>query len=445
MSGFLDDRNRAALPRWLAECHEGDPTVHKTRLVRADGAVRWVQVAAAPMPGQHGEPGGSLCMVSDITEQEQARGLKRQLDHLRRLDSLGQLIGGIAHDFNNLLTVIAGTAEVIAGGAEPGSEGERLSIEIAEATVRGRTLAHQLLAFGRGGGRLETVPVPDLLDSVTQLLRRTIGEHIQLNIDVDADVWPVRTERGPLEQVLVNLAANARDGMARGVWLAIRAGNLVEPGDGGEAGRFGRVAVGDTGGGMDRQPQQRAFDPFFTTKAPAAGLGLATAASIVRSGGGHIRLQSEPRIGTTVELFLPAAERPAAAAPDAGPGNQHTGGHILVVQDQPELAQLIRYLLEPAGYTVTVATDPHAALTCLPEGVHPDLVLTDVVMPGMTGPELATTLRERHPGLRVLYTSGYAPAELGPQAHIDDDSGLIQRPVNPAAWPTATRPTRRRA
>ena len=439
MGGFLDEHSRAELPRWLAGPGTRDVAVHKARLLCADGTVRWVQVAAAPLPGHQDDPDGTLCMITDITDQEQARGLKRQLDHLRRLDSLGQLIGGIAHDFNNLLTVIAGTAEVIAGGAEPGSEGERLSIEIAEATVRGRTLAHQLLAFGRGGGRLETVPVPDLLDSVTQLLRRTIGEHIQLDIDVDADVWPVRTERGPLEQVLVNLAANARDAMPRGGVLTIRAGNVVEPGDGAETGRFVRVAVGDTGAGMDRQTQQRAFEPFFTTRATAAGLGLATAASIVRSGGGHIRLQSEPRIGTTVELFLPAAERPAAAAPDAGPGDQHTGGHILVVEDQPELAQLIRYLLEPAGYTVTVATDPHAALTCLPEGVHPDLVLTDVVMPGMTGPELATTLRERHPGLRVLYTSGYAPAVLGPQAHIDDDSGLIQKPFNREALLTAIR------
>src|SRR5256886_3366170 len=264
MSGFLDDRSRADLPRWLAECHEGDPTVHKTRLVRADGAVRWVQVAAAPMPGQHAEPGGSLCMVSDITEQEQARGLKRQLDHLRRLDSLGQLIGGIAHDFNNLLTVIAGSAEVVAGEAEPGSTRQQLATEIAEATVRGRTLAHHLLAFGRSGGRSETVPVSDLLSSVTQLLGRTIGEHIKLEITVEPDAWPVRTERGPLEQVLVNLAANSRDAMPRGGVLTIRADNVdVEPGqldDRTIAGRFVRVALADTGAGMDKETQARAFE-----------------------------------------------------------------------------------------------------------------------------------------------------------------------------------------
>jgi two-component system cell cycle sensor histidine kinase/response regulator CckA len=437
IGGFLDEHSRAELPRWLAAPGTRDPAVHKARLLCADGTVRWVQVAAAPLPGHQDDPGGTLCMITDITDQEQARGLKRQLDHLRRLDSLGQLIGGIAHDFNNLLTVIAGTAEVIAGGAEPGSGAERLALEIAEATVRGRTLAHQLLAFGRGGGRLETVPVPDLLESVTQLLNRTIGEHIRLDIQVDDDVWPVRTERGPLEQVLVNLAANARDAMPRGGVLTIRVGNAVEPGESGDdAGRFVRLTVTDTGAGMDRQTRQRAFEPFFTTKPTAAGLGLATAASILRAGGGHIRLQSELRIGTTVELLLPAADRPAATVPDAATTDRPAGGHILVVEDQPELAQLIRYLLEPAGYTVTVATDPQAALAA---EMRPDLLLTDVVMPGMTGPELAATLRERHPEMRVLYTSGYAPSVLGPQAHIDDDSGLIQKPFNREALLTAIR------
>ena len=139
---------------------------------------------------------------------------------------------------------------------------------------------------------------------------------------------------------------------------------------------------------------------------------------------------------TLLELLLPAADRPAAAAPDTATADRPAGGHILVVEDQPELAQLIRYLLEPAGYTVTVATDPQSALAA---DVRPDLLLTDVVMPGMTGPELAATLRERHPGVRVLYTSGYAPAVLGPQAHIEDDSGLIQKPFNREALLAAIR------
>ncbi len=429
IEGFLDAHSRAELPRWLAEPGGREPAVHKARLLRADGAQRWVQISAAPLPVHGGGPAGSLYMITDITDQEQARALKRQLDHLRRLDSLAQLIGGIAHDFNNLLTVIAGSAEMIASTADPESLASRLATEIADATVRGRTLARQLLAFGRAGGRLETVPVPDLLDSVSQLLNRTLGEHIRVDVEADEDVWAVRAERGPLEQVLVNLAANARDAMPHGGVLCVRASNVVEPGDPDPAvaGRFVRMTLSDTGVGMDRPTRQRAFEPFFTTKANAAGLGLATAASILRAGGGHIQLSSEPRIGTTVELLIPAAEQ---QAPAPLPDPQPAGGHVLVVEDQPELAHLLRHLLEPAGYTVTVATDPETALRAVPEGTPLDLLLADVVMPGMTGPELATALRERHPGLRVVYTSGYAPAVLGPQAQIEEDSLFLQKPFN---------------
>jgi two-component system, cell cycle sensor histidine kinase and response regulator CckA len=423
--GFLDSRGQSELSRWIDECRQGRCGVFETRLVRADGGVRWVQVSAAPLPDDHGQPGWSLCMVTDITDRIQARGLKRQLDHLRRLDSLGQLIGGIAHDFNNLLTVVAGSAEMIAGEAAPASAEHRLATEIVDAAVRGRTLAHQLLAFGRGGGRVVTVSVSDLLDDVQQLLSRTLGEHIKLDISADADVSPVRAERGPLEQALVNLAANARDAMPRGGVLTIQATNVdIEPGqldDAALAGRFVRLVVADTGAGMDHETRARAFEPFFTTKPTAAGLGLATAASIIRGAGGHIQLDSEPRIGTTVRLFLPAA--PATATPAApAPIGTHPVGHLLVVEDQPELAQLIQHLLEPAGYTVTVLTDPQSAIAGLPDGITPGLLLTDVVMPGMTGPELAAALRERYPDLRVVYMSGYAAAVL------DDDANLVQKP-----------------
>ena len=433
MHGFLDNQGQAELPRWLARRLTGQPGVYESRVVRTDGSARRVHVSVAPLPDDAGEDGDSLCMVTDITDQVQARGLKRQLDHLRRLDSLGQLIGGIAHDFNNLLTVVIGSAEVIASGAENGSTEHQLATDVVRAAARGRTLAHQLLAFGRGGGRPETVPIADLLDDVTQLLSRTLGEHIRLNITIGADVWPVRTERGPLEQALVNLAANARDAMPRGGVLTIHAINtVVAAGDIDDDtslhGRFVRLTINDTGSGMDPETRQRAFEPFFTTKPTAAGLGLATAASIVRTGGGHLQLDSSPRIGTTVTLLLPAGDEAAAPAP-AAPAHAVPGGHILVVEDQPELAQLIRHLLQPAGYTVTVVTDPQLAGTALPPGVHPDLLLTDVVMPGIAGPELAIALRASHPwpagalyvGLRA---GGPRPADR-PRA-----GNLIQKPFD---------------
>jgi PAS domain S-box-containing protein len=430
--GFLDDQGQTQLPRWLVQCRDGQTGVHQARLVRADGSIQPVRISAAPVPSDQGQTGFSLWLVSDAADQLQARGLKRQLDHLRRLDSLGQLIGDIAHDFNNLLTVLAGTAEVIASETEPGSTPHRLAVEIVDGATRGRTLAHQLLAFGRGGGKAVSVSIPDLLDDVTQLLSRTLGEHIQLNIAAEAGVWSARAERGPLEQVLINLAANARDAMRRGGTLTVRASNVtIEPGeldDTDLAGRFVQVSVADTGAGMDEATLDRALEAFYTTKPAAAGLGLTTAASIIRSGGGHIGVDSEPRLGTTVTLLLPAADEPTPApAPAPAPPNQAQPEkpHILVVEDQAELAQLIRHLLQRAGYPVTVATDPRA----VPEDVEPDLLLTDVVMPGMTGPEFAATLRQRHPALRVLYMSGYAAAALDPESG-PDDTNLIQKPFN---------------
>jgi PAS domain S-box-containing protein len=433
MRGFLDTRSQAELPRLLAACREGRAGVYETRLVRADGSGRWVQVSAAPLPGETGHPGGSLCMVTDVTDKVQERGLKRQLDHLRRLDSLGQLIGGIAHDFNNLLTVVAGSAEILSDDAPEGSEQRELATQIMDATVRGRTLAHQLLAFGRGGGgQTETILVPDLINDVQQLLSRTLGEHIRLAVTIEPDVSAVRADRGPLEQVMVNLAANARDAMPSGGVLSIHSSNVVvrtgELADATLAGRFVRFTVGDTGAGMEPGTQERAFEPFFTTKPTAAGLGLATAESIIRGSGGHISLDSRPRMGTTITLYLPAAE----LLPERGRGPTGVArrGQILVVEDRPELAQLIRYLLQPAGYTVTVATDPHTALKYADASLEPDLLVTDVVMPGMTGPQLAATLRERHPELHVLYMSGYTAAVLGQHGSLDERSAFIQKPFN---------------
>jgi CheY-like chemotaxis protein len=249
-------------------------------------------------------------------------------------------------------------------------------------------------------------------------------------------------------------------------------------------GRFVRLVIADTGGGMDEQTRQRALEPFFTTKSAAVGLGLSTAMSVLRGIGGYITLQSEPRIGTTVQLYLPAAEPDATAAPPVvtavgpapatvgvgpGQGDAREGGpvtvvspptpaatqaparpqanpdpgpqphvaHVLVVEDQPELAQLIHRLLEPAGYVVTVSTNAETAIDTFATIANPTLLITDVVMPGMTGPELAAAMRDRHPGLPVLYMSGYTAAALGPQVHLDENSALVEKPFNRSTLLTA--------
>jgi two-component system cell cycle sensor histidine kinase/response regulator CckA len=244
-------------------------------------------------------------------------------------------------------------------------------------------------------------------------------------------VWPVKAERGPLEQALVNLAANARDAMLHGGMVRVTATNeTVEPGqlaEGAPTGKLVHLVVTDTGTGMDDEVRKRALEPFFTTRPTAAGLGLATTAGIVHNLGGHIELESQPRIGTTVHIYLPAAEQKTGPA---GERQQKTAviGRVLIVEDQPDVAQLVRRLIEPAGYEIAVATDALMAVTQVAAGARPDLLITDVVMPTMTGPELAGALRTHQPDLPVLYMSGYTAASLGPQLHLDDNSMLLEKP-----------------
>jgi len=431
LRGFLDERGQAELMRRLIECRAGRSTVGGARLMRADGSQRSVRMSMMPLEDEHGQHGRVLCMITDTTDHIDARGLKRQLDHLRRLDSMGQLIGGISHDFNNLMTVVQGSADMIATTTAEGSPQHQMAKDIMDAVSTGRTLTHQLLAFGRTeGNRPEIIPIPDLLTDVQSLFSRTLGERIGLDLAFGPDVWPVRAERGPLEQALVNLAANARDAMLHGGMLRVAATNeTIEPGqlaEGAPTGRLVHMVIQDTGTGMSDETLRRALEPFFTTRATAAGLGLATAAGIVQAIGGYISLESQPRMGTTVHLYLPAAEE------RTGPADRRNSpsviGRVLIVEDQPEVAQLVQRLIAPAGYEITVATDALTAVTQVAAGAQPDLLITDVVMPAMTGPELAAALRTHHPDLPVLYMSGYTAASLGPQLHLDANSMLVEKP-----------------
>ncbi|MEU4424047.1 response regulator [Actinoplanes sp. NPDC024001] len=432
LRGFLDNVGQKELDRRIAECRTGRSTVGATRLMRADGSRRSVRISMMPALDDHGEFAGVLCMITDTTDHIDARGLKRQLDHLRRLDSLGQLIGGLSHDFNNLMTVVAGSADMILTTAEEGSPHHQLAKDILDAVGTGRTLTHQLLAFGRSeGNRPEVIPIPDLLTDVQTLFSRTLGEHIGLDLTFGADVWPIKAERGPLEQALVNLAANARDAMLHGGMVRVAATNeVIEPGqlaEGAPTGKLVHLVVTDTGIGMDDEIRRRALEPFFTTRPTAAGLGLATTAGIVQNLGGHIELESQPRIGTTVHIYLPAAEQQSSPG---GERKEKTSviGRVLIVEDQPDVAQLVQRLIAPAGYEITVATDALMAVTQVASGARPDLLITDVVMPTMTGPELAGALRTHQPDLPVLYMSGYTAASLGPQLHLDDNSMLLEKP-----------------
>lgn len=455
-SDWLVETDREEHQRRLAQRRDDRAEVYEVRLRRADGDLVWTQVAAAPMHDQAGVVTGSLAMVTDISDRVRSRDLQDRIEQMQRLDSLGQLVGGIAHDFNNVLTIIGGAADLIRTEAPTDSPLAPLVDQVVTAVEHGATLTRQLLTFGRGQpGQAEIVDLMHVVGELAPMLRRTLGSRLHLDAPPTRDDGRpclVRVDHGQLQQVIVNLAANARDAMPDGGTLSIECEHTLldraelgaptntqhgphdETNDDTKA-WFVRLAVSDTGPGMDAETLRRAFEPFYTTK-PAhqgTGLGLANVYGIVRAAGGVVRLYSEPGHGLTVKIYLPAydeqsddqQESATAAAP--GPTSTH-GTRILVVEDNPELAELLYRLLQRAGYQVDVTGDPIDALARLDTGLHIDLLLTDVVMPDLTGPELAAQIRTRRPDLPVIYTSGYTAALLTARADVPGDAVILEKP-----------------
>jgi PAS domain S-box-containing protein len=380
-------------------------------------------------------------------EAERER-IQNQLHQAQRLESLGQLAGGIAHDFNNLLAVIINYAEFIASDLDAASaidgdgrwRGTREDIEqISLAGARAAHLTHQLLAFARREiVQPEVVDVNDVVSDVEQLLRRTLGEHVELNSSLTANLHPVLIDPGQLEQILVNLAINARDAMADGGALRIDTANVdideeyaasrpeLSPGP------HIRVRVSDTGVGMPPETVRRAFDPFFTTKPPGqgTGLGLATVYGIVQQAGGRAQIYSEPDVGTTFTVLLPATEQLGAPIEPRADSPVRRGNEtILLVEDEQALREVTRRILTGAGYQVIVAENGPAALQAASQhSSQIDLLLSDVVMPQMPGPQMAKQLLEREPSLRVLLMSGFAQPILDAGGHLDAGMAFIEKP-----------------
>ena len=409
---------------------ERGPSEH----VRKDGSAMEVAVASHSIDFR----GRQACVViaDDVTEKERMRV---QLQQTQRLESLGQLAGGVAHDFNNLLAVILGYASFIERRAEPGGRDERDVIEIRKAGERAARLTQQLLAFAR-----REVVRPRVLDltgvvlEMEELLRRTLGERVVLRTSLAPDLWPVMADYGQLEQVLVNLAVNARGAMPDGGTLTIETENiavddayastrtLLEPG------AYVRLRVSDTGVGMEREVLARAFEPFFTTKpkGQGTGLGLATIHGIVTQAGGHVQIYSEPGLGTTFTILLPTTDAPVPEHGDGAPRPREQGGGetVLVVEDEPAMLEVTRRILAENGYEVLVAGGGAAALELAERHPGPiDVLLTDVVMPELLGKEVAERVAALRPGIRVLYMSGYA------QPVIEVGRDIIDKPFTEAA------------
>jgi PAS domain S-box-containing protein len=442
----------------LAEAAAYGKIETRERRARADGSEFMAEVIVAAIYADDGSLRGFAKVVHDITLQqaEEARreALEDQLRQTQRLESVGQLAGGVAHDFNNLLSVVLGSITLLEGTLKQVLEGspERDQVLsdlrlVEEAARRGAALTRQLLTFSRRDVVApQVVDVDEVVESVSEMLRRTIGEHIELRVNPsDETRWRVLIDRGQLEQVLVNLAVNARDAMSdRGGVLTVETRNVeldeafLQPEARMTPGPYVVLVVSDNGVGMEPEVAARAFEPFFTTKPPGSGtgLGLATLYGIVTGAGGVIRLYSEPGIGTTVKVYLPATSADVQpSVPTGEPEYRVRAGneHILLVEDEPAVRDLARRLLCDAGYEVQVAADGPEALRVWEERDRDiDLVLTDLIMPGMSGRELAHRLRAQRPDVNILFMSGYTAGLLGTQAFLEEGEELIEKPFTKA-------------
>ena len=407
------------------------------RVVRPDGSTRHVIMRGELKYAVEGVPLMAWGTLQDVTERH---GLEEQLQRARQMEGLGQLAGGIAHDFNNILTVIQVETGFLLEGLSDNDPLNAEVVEIRRAAERAAGLTRQLLAFSRKQIlRPRLVHLNMLVADTTNMLRRLIGEDIELVTHFIADQAATLGDPGQLEQVLVNLAVNARDAMPKGGVLRIETSVVTMPPEDTVCapGDYAVLTVSDTGHGMDENVRRRIFDPFFTTKPPGkgTGLGLSTVFGIVEQCGGKVHVESAPGRGARFTIYLPRAtpdSAPSAAQPDrvADPGHP-TRATLLLVEDEPVLRSLSQRALENEGYTVLTAEDGFDALAVAEtfSGAI-DLLITDVVLPGLNGRALAARLRERRPGLEVLYMTGYTDDEILRRGLMDDQVNLLDKPFN---------------
>jgi len=389
-------------------------------LVRPDGEQRRIEYTASA----HVRPGRHIAVIRDLTQQKR---LEEQLRQAQKMEAVGRLAGGIAHDFNNLLTAISGYSEFLANGIEE-PRLRRHAEEIRKAAARAASLTGQLLAFSR-----RQVLQPRVLDlnavvsDMDSLLRRLIGEDVELVTMLDLSIGNVQADPTQIEQVIVNLAVNARDAMPSGGALTIETSNVQT-----EEASWVELRLTDTGIGMTDDERRQLFEPFFTTKDGGTGLGLATVYGIVEQSGGMIEVDSAPGMGSSFRIWLPrvdAAVEDSSTAPSPKPPSGSET--ILLVEDEAVVRELVAEILETSGYSVLQAGDGPSALELLRRHADPvDLLVTDVVMPGMSGPEVAQAVTAMRPGTQVLYTSGYTDSAIGHHGVLEPGIAFLQKPFS---------------
>jgi two-component system cell cycle sensor histidine kinase/response regulator CckA len=416
-------------------------------MLKKQGSVRDLEITFRTKSGEIREAmdsaelidvAGQECAIAIFRDITERKSLEKQLRQTQKMEAVGQLTGGIAHDFNNLLGVIIGYSEILEQRLPPDDPLRKECLQIKKAGQSAASLTRQLLAFSR-----QQVLDPKVLDlnaivlNVQKMLRRLIGEDIELKTNLDPALGCVKADQSQIEQVILNLAVNARDAMPQGGKLLIETAKVNLDEDYARRhppqlpGPYVLLTVADTGIGMDAETQARIFEPFFTTKeiGKGTGLGLSTVYGVVRQSGGHIWVYSELGLGTTFKIYLPCAEQPARVQqPSAAPAESMRGSEtILLVEDEEALRELTRNLLEGSGYTVLEAELPEAAIEiALRYGGKIHVLLTDMVMPGMNGKDLAAKLNPIRPEMKVVYMSGYSSFSHAGLA--DSEIALLAKP-----------------
>jgi PAS domain S-box-containing protein len=458
-----DDKDRTLALRDVYS--EDPPTEIEYRIVRpSDGAVRWIAERREIFRDDGGKPIRVVGAQFDVTEQREAEAVlardKSELErlvaertrdlqeshsriaHLQRMEALGQLAGGIAHDFNNVLQAVQGGAALIERRAADPDAVRRIVHQIADAGDRGASITRRLLNFSRRADlRAEVIDTGELLGELREILTHTLGAGIGVRVDLAPGIAPLLADKGQLETMLVNLAANSRDAMSGGGVLTFAAApdwlpKSTEPRPPIElrAGPYVRLSVADTGAGMDSETLARVTEPFFTTKSMGTGLGLAMARGFIEQSGGALLIQSELGLGTTVHLWLPTADSaPAVAVRLERVAPQLKGGNarVLVVDDEPLVREIISEQLRSSGYVVTSVGDPREALALMDAGGSFDLIVSDLSMPGMDGIALLHEVHRRAPNLPAILMTGYATnaAEIALSGIFSGTFSLLRKPV----------------
>jgi PAS domain S-box-containing protein len=424
----------------LAAAVRGEPPgpVVPLRIRRADGTYRIGEIHVVAR-----KIGERVVSVFGIGRDVSDRiALEEQLRQAQKMEAVGRLAGGVAHDFNNVLTAITGYSDLLLEDLADEDPRRQDVVEIQAAALRAAALTRQLLAFSRKQVvQTRTLDLNNVVRTLDKMLQRLLGEDVKLEFSLSSALGAIQADLGQIEQVILNLAVNSRDAMPSGGSLRLQTANMdLEDAAAGERGvspgPYVMLAVSDTGSGMDVETMSHIFEPFFTTKetGKGTGLGLATVYGIVKQSGGHISVASEPGRGTTFTILLPQVDKTPEDPSPAAPSQPVAGGSetVLVAEDDPSVRAVVADVLTQKGYRVLRAPDPQTALEMAqgqPERIH--LLVTDLVMPGMTGRELADALMAERPGLRVLYMSGHTEDAVVRQRVLEDGAPYLQKPFAP--------------